>query len=1083
MVKPTHAGPDNEHTGMEDCNLEGGGNLGSTIMPATPEYERNRLARIERRKAEEAGPLANIRNIASQLNKWSDEENKKKDKYNNEDPSPIEFFKETHTNRKTGCMSVAALEAYTDMEKKRSEAQQEDEHPVSGTHIVAEVLKEHSSSSTFLSTMGYQSRSGRSRTSASKERVRESIDPSPQRSQRAARLKLRRDVETLASMAEVSTAAAAAPVPEGVLHRRIEFHPARRPHAALAVGGGGFRMETLNPDAAGGAAAAGAARSEGEARRPEKAESAVLDPELTVARIYLGRIGAGLQNLGNTCYLNSVLQCLTYTEPFAAYLRSGRHKSSCISRSFRNSRQEDAHELMVNLLESMHKCCLPSGVPSESASAYEKSLVHKIFGGRLRSQVKCTRCLHCSNKFDPFLDLSLDIGKATTLVRALENFTEDELLDGGKKQYQCERCRQKVVAKKRFTIDRAPNVLTVHLKRFSPFNPREKIDKKVDFQPVLDLEPFVSDSKGADYKYSLYGVLVHAGWSTQSGHYYCYVRTSSGMWHNLDDNQVRQVCEADVLKQKAYMLFYVRDRVGNALVRKDSSTPNVPVNKMIPGKISCLNGVIRSGVMEAKSSGMPSPYADKKSQSTSTGHSALTSITSVGHCLRNDGKTETAAAPQRSVLSTTQNALVPGDRAILSTKAKQVASVSHKEASLSGQPASLITASGNQTMAGGAFPKLGNSTSVASSMVSSSAGLSETDKQTSYSETYPKPSSKDAIVSNGVISSTSSRGPVSVKEVKDLTESLKQDDSTVKELLMSKKDNFIVPVIEQADVVKQISSGVSMKVVAADSCNSIMTKRKKLVRYPVVNLRLGPRQLLLGSLKLQKKKKHKRAKRKPVVCKDMASVLCSGDKTDNQQASTSSTPTMLPKPAECTSRKRKHSNASVSSENDTQALKDTQQFVGTSCASDGDHNIDIRNRKSATFASAELPKLDSSSSANQAHPRNNIDAKKGAISQHAGILTKDLMAEVTVSRWDDGGLPNTEAREYKNSGMNSIGYVLDEWDEEYDCGKTKKVRKVKEDDDDGMNPFQEEANALSAQKTRQKSYQSRPGKKPSRQHC
>jgi hypothetical protein len=40
---------------------------GSTIIPATPEYERNRLARIQRRKAEEAGPLANIRNIASQL--------------------------------------------------------------------------------------------------------------------------------------------------------------------------------------------------------------------------------------------------------------------------------------------------------------------------------------------------------------------------------------------------------------------------------------------------------------------------------------------------------------------------------------------------------------------------------------------------------------------------------------------------------------------------------------------------------------------------------------------------------------------------------------------------------------------------------------------------------------------------------------------------------------------------------------------------------------------------------------------------------------------------------------------------------
>mgnify|MGYP003702228873 CR=1 FL=1 len=39
--------------------------------------------------------------------------------------------------------------------------------------------------------------------------------------------------------------------------------------------------------------------------------------------------GAGLQNFGNTCYLNSVLQCLTYTEPFVAYLQSGEHMSSC----------------------------------------------------------------------------------------------------------------------------------------------------------------------------------------------------------------------------------------------------------------------------------------------------------------------------------------------------------------------------------------------------------------------------------------------------------------------------------------------------------------------------------------------------------------------------------------------------------------------------------------------------------------------------------------------------------------------------------------------------------------------------------
>uniref|UniRef100_A0A0E0K696 USP domain-containing protein n=1 Tax=Oryza punctata TaxID=4537 RepID=A0A0E0K696_ORYPU len=406
----------------------------------------------------------------------------------------------------------------------------------------------------------------------------------------------------------------AAPAAEGLMHRRIEFHAARRPRRAVEGAGGRFWVESLSPDAD---KAVVAARSEGQVRGLEKGDGSGsgIDPELRVARMYLRRIGAGLQNFGNTCYLNSVLQCLTYTEPFVAYLQSGEHMSSCrtagfcalcalqrhvssalqstgkilrpvhivgISRSFRISRQEDAHELMVSLLESMHKCCLPSGVPSGSPSAYEKSLVHRIFG-----------------------EVSLEIANAATLVKALQNFTEEELLDGGEKQYNCEHCRQKVIAKKRFMIEKAPSVLTIHLKRFSPFNPRHKIDKKVQFQPTLNLKPYVSNPEGMDFKYSLYGVLVHAGWNTQSGHYYCFVRTSSGLWHNLDDNEVYQVREADVLRQKAYMLFYVRDRKRSSVMYSDNVTVNLSVNKMISEKITCTNGSIKKDLVETKTLRVP----------------------------------------------------------------------------------------------------------------------------------------------------------------------------------------------------------------------------------------------------------------------------------------------------------------------------------------------------------------------------------------------------------------------------------------------------------------------------------------------
>lgn len=300
-------------------------------------------------------------------------------------------------------------------------------------------------------------------------------------------------------------------------------------------------------------------------------------------------IGAGLANLGNTCFLNSVLQCLTYTPPLAAHLQSGLHSSSCkatgfcamcglerhvrealtsngrtvspsylvknlrcISRSFQMWRQEDAHEYMRYLIEALQKC-------SSLEQLGGISLIKSVFGGRLRSQVKCTQCSHCSNKYDPFLDLSLEVARADSLQKALAHFTAVEVLDGDNK-YHCSKCKTKVRALKQFTIDKAPPILTVQLKRFSSSGGYGgKIDKKVHFESILDLRPFVNGGEDEEITYSLYAVLVHSGWSTHSGHYYCFVRTGMDTWHAMDDSQVSRVSERSVLEQKAYILFYVRN--------------------------------------------------------------------------------------------------------------------------------------------------------------------------------------------------------------------------------------------------------------------------------------------------------------------------------------------------------------------------------------------------------------------------------------------------------------------------------------------------------------------------------------------
>ena len=73
------------------------------------------------------------------------------------------------------------------------------------------------------------------------------------------------------------------------------------------------------------------------ASSPKDEEESIFSPkvtlfnkdELALTWNSVRGIGPGLVNLGNTCFLNSVIQCLTYTPPLANYLLSGEHKKKC----------------------------------------------------------------------------------------------------------------------------------------------------------------------------------------------------------------------------------------------------------------------------------------------------------------------------------------------------------------------------------------------------------------------------------------------------------------------------------------------------------------------------------------------------------------------------------------------------------------------------------------------------------------------------------------------------------------------------------------------------------------------------------
>lgn len=251
---------------------------------------------------------------------------------------------------------------------------------------------------------------------------------------------------------------------------------------------------------------------------------------------YRSSLTFGLRNLGNTCYLNAVMQaCCSLRELFsdlrtmektlpackegALYrctVETLQQMSSASSATgpvsptklreliglaapmFQGNAQQDAHEFFLEFVNQLHDELLAARnhwlaqrrEPVAEAPEDTAVLATQLhLDSEVQKRLTCVQCQHLREVTERFRDFSLDFSGPAgsdrcSLTSMLRAYFDSELLEA-----KCEHCND-IAAHMEKQLTSPPRVLVLHLKRFTPNLEKQRYDKQhqcVEIPPRLDL--------------------------------------------------------------------------------------------------------------------------------------------------------------------------------------------------------------------------------------------------------------------------------------------------------------------------------------------------------------------------------------------------------------------------------------------------------------------------------------------------------------------------------------------------------------------------------------------------------------------